>query len=218
MKRQPPRHCAAHRRWLGTSLSSTRPHPPPRVRGNRPRAVRPPAVSCCSGAICARSRSSARISFAPRRRRRSRASAMRVATTKSCASAVSTARSAPGPRRRGPILRSDSPGAGMELGRCKVAVEQGRSMSQNARALALMDVAISDASVSVFDTKYSYDFWRPETAIHASGDTTWQPYIVTPCFPSYASAHGSLSNAARKVLERLYGPRHRLHHLEQPGG
>ena len=82
------------------------------------RAVRPPAVPCCNGAICARSPSSVRISFAPRRRRRSRASAMHAATTKSCASAASTARSDPGPRRCGSILRSDSPGAGMELGRC----------------------------------------------------------------------------------------------------
>jgi hypothetical protein len=98
----------------------------------------------------------------------------------------------------------------------QVAVEQGRTMSENARALALMDVAIADASASVFDTKYAYDFWRPETAIHASGDTTWQPYIVTPCFPSYGSAHGSLSNAARKVLERVYGPRNHLITLSNP--
>jgi hypothetical protein len=98
----------------------------------------------------------------------------------------------------------------------QVAVEQGRSMSENARALALIDVAIADASASVFDTKYFYDFWRPETAIHASGDTTWMPYIVTPCFPSYGSAHATLSNAARKVLERLYGPRHHFITLTNP--
>jgi hypothetical protein len=98
----------------------------------------------------------------------------------------------------------------------QVAIEQGRTMSENARALALMDVAIADASASVFDTKYAYDFWRPETAIHASGNTTWQPYIVTPCFPSYGSAHGSLSNAARKVLERVYGPRNHLITLSNP--
>jgi hypothetical protein len=98
----------------------------------------------------------------------------------------------------------------------QVAVEQGHSMSENARALALMDVAIVDASASVFDTKYFYDFWRPETAIHASGDTTWMPYIVTPCFPSYGSAHASLSNAARKVLERLYGPRQHFITLSNP--
>lgn len=88
----------------------------------------------------------------------------------------------------------------------QVAVEQPRSMSENARMLALLNVAISDAAASVFDTKYSYYLWRPETAIHASGNTSWQPYIVTPCFPSYGSAHASLSNAARRVLEGIYGP------------
>jgi hypothetical protein len=58
--------------------------------------------------------------------------------------------------------------------------------------------------------------WRPETAIHAGGDTTWMPYIVTPCFPSYGSAHGSLSNAARNVLEQLYGPRRHSITLSNP--
>src|SRR5215469_2519055 len=98
----------------------------------------------------------------------------------------------------------------------QVAVEQGRSMSENARALALVDMAISDAAASVFDTKYFYDRWRPETAIHAGGDTTWMPYIVSPCFPSYASAHASLSGAAREVLERLYGPRNHFITLSNP--
>lgn len=87
----------------------------------------------------------------------------------------------------------------------QVAVEQGRSMSENARTLALVNMAISDAAGSVFETKYSYDFWRPETAIHASGDTSWVPLVKAPCFPGYGSAHASLSGAARRVLERLDG-------------
>jgi hypothetical protein len=90
----------------------------------------------------------------------------------------------------------------------QVAVEQRHSMSNNARALALLNIAISDAAGSVFETKYFYHRWRPETAIHAAGDATWTPYIITPCFPSYSAAHGSLSGAAREILERLYGPRH----------
>jgi hypothetical protein len=98
----------------------------------------------------------------------------------------------------------------------QAAVERGRSMSENARTFALMNVAISDAAASVFETKYSYYLWRPETAIHANGDTAWMPYIVTPCFPSYGSAHASLSNAARKVLERLDGPRHHFITLSNP--
>ena len=98
----------------------------------------------------------------------------------------------------------------------QVAVEQGRSMSENARAFALMNMAISDAAGSVFEPKYFYHRWRPETAIHAAGDSAWMPYIVAPCFPSYSAAHGSLSGAAREVLERLYGRRNHFIILSSP--
>lgn len=98
----------------------------------------------------------------------------------------------------------------------QVAVEQGRSTSDNARTLALMNMAISDAAASVFETKYSYDFWRPETAIHASGNADWVPLVKAPCFPGYGSAHASLSGAARRVLERIDGRRHHLITLTNP--
>ena len=89
-------------------------------------------------------------------------------------------------------------------------------MSENARALALINMAISDSLVATFLNKYHYNFWRPETAIHA-GDTRTAtekteadqklaiPFIVTPCFPSYPSNHDSAANAAAAVMKRLYG-------------
>jgi hypothetical protein len=96
----------------------------------------------------------------------------------------------------------------------QVAQEQGRSLSENARAIALINMANNDSLVATFLNKYHYNFWRPETAIHA-GDTdgnpktdpdpSYVPFIVTPCFPSYPSAHGSASNAAAEVMTRLYG-------------
>jgi hypothetical protein len=96
----------------------------------------------------------------------------------------------------------------------QVAQEQGRSLSENARAFALINMATNDSLVASFLNKYHYNFWRPETAIHA-GDTdgntktnpdpTFVPFIVTPCFPSYPSNHGSASGAAAEVLRRLYG-------------
>jgi membrane-associated phospholipid phosphatase len=96
----------------------------------------------------------------------------------------------------------------------QVAQEQRRSLSENARALALINMAISDSLVASFLNKYHYNFWRPETAIRA-GDTdgnrktepdpNYVPFIVTPCFPSYPSNHGSASNAAAAVMRRLYG-------------
>jgi hypothetical protein len=96
----------------------------------------------------------------------------------------------------------------------QVAQEQRRSLSENAQALALINMAISDSLVSAFFNKYLYNFWRPETAIHAGdtdgnpkthADPNFQPFIVTPCFPSYPSNHGSAANAAVAVMRRLYG-------------
>lgn len=96
----------------------------------------------------------------------------------------------------------------------QVAQEQGRSLSENARALALINMAMSDSLVASFLNKYHYNFWRPETAIHAgdtdgnpetAGDPSWTPFIMTPCFPSYPSNHGSAGNGAAEVLRRLYG-------------
>jgi hypothetical protein len=87
----------------------------------------------------------------------------------------------------------------------QVAVQVGGSLSENARSLALINMAMSDSLVASFLNKYSYDFWRPETAIHAGGHPSWAPFIVTPCFPSYPSNHGSAGNAAAAVLSRLYG-------------
>jgi hypothetical protein len=96
----------------------------------------------------------------------------------------------------------------------QVAQQQGRSLSENARALALVNMAINDSLVASFFNKYHYNFWRPETAIHAGAtdgnpkteaDTSFVPFIGTPCFPSYPSNHGSGSNGAAEVLRRLYG-------------
>jgi hypothetical protein len=99
----------------------------------------------------------------------------------------------------------------------QVAVAQGRSLSENARALALINMAISDSLVASFLNKYHYTFWRPETAIHASGNTGWAPFITTPCFPSYPSNHGSAANGAAEVMRRLYGEAGHSITLTNPG-
>jgi hypothetical protein len=39
-------------------------------------------------------------------------------------------------------------------------LNQGRSISENARALALLNMASSDSLVASFYNKYHYDFWR----------------------------------------------------------
>jgi hypothetical protein len=96
----------------------------------------------------------------------------------------------------------------------QISTAQGRSTSENARALALINMAINDSLVASFLNKYHYNFWRPETAIRA-GDTDgnsktdpdpgYLPFIPTPCFPSYPSNHGSGTNGGAEVMRRLYG-------------
>jgi hypothetical protein len=96
----------------------------------------------------------------------------------------------------------------------QVAMQKDRSLSQNAHDLALINMAMNDSLVASFLNKYHYNFWRPETAIHAGdtdgnphtvGDPNWAPFITTPCFPSYPSNHGSAANAAAAILEWVYG-------------
>jgi hypothetical protein len=96
----------------------------------------------------------------------------------------------------------------------QVAQERWHSLSENARALAVINMAMNDSLVASFLNKYHYNFWRPETAIHA-GDTdgnpktnpdpSFVPFVTTPCFPSYPSNHGSAANGAAEILRRIYG-------------
>jgi hypothetical protein len=86
-------------------------------------------------------------------------------------------------------------------------------ITDTARTMALMNMAVNDAAISVLESKYFYRTWRPITAIPRGDEdgnkqTTpgmFTPLIATPCFPGYPSAHGSLSSAAIDILERAYG-------------
>jgi hypothetical protein len=98
----------------------------------------------------------------------------------------------------------------------QVIAAQSNSLAQNARVLALLNMAISDGLVSSIETKYHYLFWRPYTAIRfgdtdgnrkTDPDPLWTNFIPTPCFPSYPSAHASASYAARTIAEKILGKR-----------
>jgi membrane-associated phospholipid phosphatase len=96
----------------------------------------------------------------------------------------------------------------------QVATDQGLSLVQDARVFALLNIAEADAHIACWDAKYTYNLWRPVTAIRAAdtdgnpateADGTWSPLLVTPNFPSYTSAHSTLSAAAAEVLTALFG-------------
>ena len=90
-----------------------------------------------------------------------------------------------------------------------IAQAEGVSLTETAQLLATLNVAEADALIAVWDTKYSYETWRPVTAIQnaddignrwVSEDPDWLPLLVTPNHPEYVSAHSAISAAAAEVL------------------
>lgn len=121
------------------------------------------------------------------------------------------------PQDRANVARfyaTSSPSFVFNLVARQLATAQHTSVSENARALALLNMASNDSLVASFWTKYHYVLWRPETAIHEAdydgnvktdADLNFAPYILTPCFPSYPSNHASGSSSAAEILRRVYG-------------
>jgi len=100
--------------------------------------------------------------------------------------------------------------------RAEVAAD-GKDLLAHARLFALLNVALADAATAVFDAKYTYLFWRPVTAIRNADlddnprtalDAAWASFITTPAHPEYPAAHGSVTTAGTRVLERYFGPHH----------
>jgi hypothetical protein len=99
-----------------------------------------------------------------------------------------------------------------------------------ARLLALVNVAMADAGVAVWESKYFWDVWRPITGIRESdpgtgpsglgdgnadtvGDVSFTPLGApasnatqdfTPPFPAYPSGHAGFGGALFQTLRRYY--------------
>jgi hypothetical protein len=85
---------------------------------------------------------------------------------------------------------------------CKMS---GADAVSTARTYALTSIAIFDAFVSVFDTKYKFEYVRPITFINKEIDEKWEPFLQTPPFPEYTSGHSTITASAATVLSGLYG-------------
>jgi hypothetical protein len=114
----------------------------------------------------------------------------------------------------------------------QIADQMGSSDIEVARLLALINVAMADTAIAVWESKYFYDFWRPITGIRESdpctgptglgdgnpdtiGDTHCTPLGApasnltgpnfTPPFPSYPSGHAGFGGAIFQTLRQFYG-------------
>jgi PAP2 superfamily len=86
--------------------------------------------------------------------------------------------------------------------------------ADSARLFAMLNLTFADGVIAFYDAKYTYNFWRPVTAIRAAdsdgnpdthADPNWLPEVgnTTPD-PSYPGAHALISAAAASVLTSFF--------------
>ncbi len=86
--------------------------------------------------------------------------------------------------------------------------------AENARLFALLNLSFADSVIAFYDAKYTYNFWRPVTAIRAAAtdgnpeteaDPNWLPEVTnTAPDPSYPGAHAVISAAGAEVLTSFF--------------
>ena len=81
-----------------------------------------------------------------------------------------------------------------EIARTKL-LESGAASATAARALATLNVAMSDAGIACWEAKYHYWYIRPPQL-----DPELKTVFPPPNHPSYPAAHGCFSTAAATVL------------------
>jgi PAP2 superfamily len=89
-------------------------------------------------------------------------------------------------------------------------LRHGLNVAHSARLFALLNLSLADSVIAFYDAKYTYNFWRPVTAVRAADvrtnpatqpDPNWLPEAVkTTNDPSYPGAHAAISAAAETVL------------------
>ena len=114
----------------------------------------------------------------------------------------------------------------------KIADQMGTDFLGLTRLLTLVNVAMADSGIAVWESKFHYQFWRPVTAIRESdpgtgptgsgdgndatvGDPQFMPFGApasnlagpnfTPPFPAYPSGHAGFGGAVFEVLRQFYG-------------
>jgi hypothetical protein len=82
----------------------------------------------------------------------------------------------------------------------------GAPLDRAAEAYAGVGIAVSDAMIACWRTKFRYNVLRPVTYVQRVFDPAWMPLLITPPFPEYTSGHSVQSMAAAHVLTGLFGP------------
>ncbi|PSB02615.1 vanadium-dependent haloperoxidase [Merismopedia glauca] len=115
----------------------------------------------------------------------------------------------------------------------QIALKKGNNLGQNARLFALINMAMGDAGIQCWLSKYYYNVWRPVVGIreasptlgptgkgdnnpNTKADPFWLPLGAprtnqvgeknfTPGFPAYPSGHATFGAACFDMVSLFYG-------------
>ena len=97
----------------------------------------------------------------------------------------------------------------------ELATKKEMSLADCARLFALLNMGLANAYILNWDAKYTYNFWRPVTAIRngdqdgndaTERDAAWTSFNSTPMHPEYPSQATYNAVTAVAVLESVFGP------------
>jgi hypothetical protein len=95
-----------------------------------------------------------------------------------------------------------------------IAINKNLKLLETARLFALVDMAMADAYIAGWESKFFYNFWRPYTAIrfgdqdgnnYTTEDILWESEMPTPPVQDYPSTHSALGNAAATIIGNIIG-------------
>ncbi|MBP9196542.1 MAG: vanadium-dependent haloperoxidase [Saprospiraceae bacterium] len=88
------------------------------------------------------------------------------------------------------------------------------SLQEAIIANAKVGIALHDAAIGCWNSKYHYNLERPESYIKRLIDPSWEPNLdnpltgdngISPSFPAYPSGHATFGSAASEALASVFG-------------
>jgi hypothetical protein len=96
----------------------------------------------------------------------------------------------------------------------RLAVSRELPLAECARFFALLSMASANSFIADWDAKFTYNFWRPVTAIRngdqdgndaTERDASWTPLAPTPMHPEYPSQAAISAGVAMGIMEAVFG-------------
>ena len=107
-------------------------------------------------------------------------------------------------------------GPGWQAAVRQLAEAKELDLAESARLFALFNMAVANTFITDWDAKFTYNFWRPITAIRngdidgndaTERDAGWTPLNATPMHPEYPSQAAIICGVAVAILESVFGPK-----------